>query len=430
MMHVVFNSERCGYKGSGMRKHNGTQLYGIRRILTTLKMGMHKELKHLTIKQKLAMHYVSKESKLTQIDVKVYTNTFTPYFPSQAYDRYLKGIVAITAGKPVPVVTNFAITPKCPCNCWHCSFSDRSKQDVLSFEQLQKTIADVQDMGTSVIGLTGGEPLLRDDLEDIIAAIDKRSMPLIFTTGFELTRKRVKSLKKAGLEIPVISLDHYKADIHDKGRRKEGIFDYALKAIELFQEEGFYVAVSFVPDKPLVSDRQEIFKVIDFFKDIGINDMRLTSPILSGKLIRKPEEKLSDENIKTIFDIQKMCTRTKGYPNVFAYDFFESENYYGCGAGFNYMFIDSQGNVCPCDFTMLSFGNILDRPVRDIWEETSQHFCRPGLACYANISNDEIFAKKSKVWPLGKQATLEILNACPSYSRKSIPEFFKRMGMK
>lgn len=412
-----------------MRKHNGKQLYGIKKILTTLKMGMNKELKHLSIKQKLAMNYVSKQSKLTKINDKIYTNTFTPYFPSLAYDRFLKGIVSLTSGKPVPVVTNFAITPKCPCNCWHCSFSDRSKQDVLSFDQLQKTISDVQDLGTSVIGLTGGEPLLRDDLEDIIASIDKRSMPLIFTTGYRLTRKRVKNLKKAGLGIPVISLDHYNSEIHDNGRRKEGIFDYALKAIKLFQDEGFYVAVSFVPDKALVSDRQEIFKVIEFFRDIGINDMRLTSPILSGKLISKPEEKLSEENVKTIFDIQKKCTKTKGYPGVFAYDFFESEKYYGCGAGFNYMFIDSQGNVCPCDFTMLSFGNILDRSVREIWEETSQHFCTPGPVCYANISNDIIFSKRTEEWPLKKQATLEILKECPSYDRQRTPAFYKRMGL-
>ncbi len=59
------------------------------------------------------------------------------------------------------------------------------------------------------------------------------------------------------------------------------------------------MAVSFVPDKTLVSDREEIFKVIEFFKDIGINDMRLTSPILSGKLTRKPEERLSPENVET-----------------------------------------------------------------------------------------------------------------------------------
>jgi len=44
---------------------------------------------------------------------------------------------------------------------------------------------------------------------------------------------------------------------------------------------------------------------------------------------------LSAENVETIFEIQKKCTKTKGYPGVFAYDFFESEKYYGCGAGFN-----------------------------------------------------------------------------------------------
>jgi MoaA/NifB/PqqE/SkfB family radical SAM enzyme len=411
-----------------MRKHNGTQLYGIQKFLTTLKMGMNKELKKLSLRQKLALNYVSKESKLTRIGNKIYTNTFTPYFPSRAYDRFLKGVIAISAGQPLPVVTNFAVTPQCPCNCWHCSFSDRSKKDVLTLEQLRKAIADVQDLGTSVIGLTGGEPLLRDDLEEIIACIDKRSMPLLFTTGYKLTRQRVKDLKSAGLEIPVISLDHYKAEVHDKGRRQEGIFDYAVNAIRLFQDEGFYVAVSFVPDKPLVSDRQEIFKVIEFFRDIGINDMRLTSPILSGKLTTQPEERLSPENVQTIVEIQKKCTRTKGYPGVFAYDFFESEKYYGCGAGFNYMFIDSQGNVCPCDFTMLSFGNIFERPLQEIWAETSRHFRTPGPVCYANISNDVIFSKKKAEWPLRKQATLEILDECPSYDERRLPEFYKRMG--
>ena len=411
-----------------MRKHNGKQLYGIQKVLTTLKMGMNQELKKLSVKQKLAMHYVSKESKLTRIGDKIYTNTFTPYFPSRAYDRFLKGVISVTSGNPLPVVTNFAVTPQCPCNCWHCSFSDRSKKDILSLDQLKKAISDVQDLGASVIGLTGGEPLLRDDLEDIIASIDNRSMPIIFTTGYKLTRDRVKSLKKAGLEIPVISLDHYSAKVHDKGRRKEGIFDDALNAIKLFQDEGFYVAVSFVPDKPLVSNRQEIFKVIEFFKEIGINDMRLTSPILSGKLTSKPEEQLTAENVKTIFEIQKKCTRTKGYPGVFAYDFFECEKYYGCGAGFNYMFVDSQGNVCPCDFTMLSFGNMLERPIKEIWKETNQHFCTPGLSCYANMSNDVVFSKKKAQWPLKKQATLEILEACPSYHEERLPEFYKRMG--
>ena len=412
-----------------MSRLNGEQLYGLRRILTTLRMGRHKELKRLSLKQKLALNYVSRESKLTRIDGKIFSNTFTPYFPSVAYDQFLKGVIQVAQGVPLPVVTNFAVTSRCPCRCWHCSFADRSRHDALSLDQLQASVAEVQALGASVIGITGGEPLLRNDLEDIIACIDERSMPILFTTGYKLTSGRVKRLKAAGLEIPVVSLDHYDPERHDQGRGRKGMHATAIKAIRLFQDEGMYVAVSFVPDRHLVANRDELFRTVDFFRDLGINDMRLTSPILSGHLTERPEELLSPEQVKTIFEVQKKCTQTPGYPGVFAYDFFESEHYYGCGAGYNYMFIDSQGNVCPCDFTMMSFGNILERSLTEIWNETSRHFKVPGPVCYANQSAEHLAAQKPEHWPVNRQVTQAVLKACPSYDLKRIPEFYRRMGM-
>ena len=112
-------------------------------------------MKNPSLKQKIALNYVNKETKLTQIDNEILSNTFTPYYPSLAYDRFLKGMVLTASRTPLPVITNFAVTSKCPCNCWHCSFADRSKKDNLSFTLLQKTIKDLQDMGTAVIGITG-----------------------------------------------------------------------------------------------------------------------------------------------------------------------------------------------------------------------------------------------------------------------------------
>jgi len=408
---------------------NGQQIYGFRRLLATLKMGLHKGLKGLTIKQKLALNYVSKESKLTRLNGKIFSNTFTPAYPSLAYDRFLEGVVATASGIPRPVIVNFAVTPQCPCNCWHCSFADRAKKDVLSLECLKETIASVQDLGTSVIGLTGGEPLLRKDLEDIIASIDQRSMPLLFTTGYHLTKERVQRLKQAGLEIPVISLDHYDPRKHDNGRRKEGMHAYAIKAIELFKQAGFYVAVSFVPDRDLVGNREELFKTIDFFRDLGVNDMRLTSPILSGHLTSDPDALLLPEHVQTIFEVQKLCTETPGYPGVFAYDFFESPQYYGCGAGYNYMFIDSQGNVCPCDFAMLSIGNILREPVEELWQTMSDRFQMPGCGCYANRISSQVASQKPDHWPLDPAASKEITDQIPPFDSQQMPEFYKRMGL-
>ena len=75
-------------------------------------------------------------------------------------------------------------------------------------------------------------------------------------------------------------------------------------------------------------------------------------------------------------------------------------------------------------------GNILQRPIQEIWEETSRHFCVPGCSCYANQSNDVIAANKPEFWPMDKAATQAVLKQCPSYKRDKLPEFYRRMGMK
>lgn len=392
-------------------------------------MGFHKELRGLSIRQKMALNYVAKESKLTRLGNHYYTNTFTPAFPSKAYDRFLKGVVATAKGQPTPVIVNFAVTPQCPCSCWHCSFADRTQKEVLSFQDLKTAISESQDLGASVIGLTGGEPLLRKDLEQITACIDQRSMPILFTTGFQLTAERVAALKQAGLQIPVISLDHYSAERHDRGRRRKGMHATAVKAIELFKAAGFYVAVSFVPDRELVENRQDFFHTIEFFRDLGVNDMRLTSPILSGHLTGNPGALLSTEQVQTVFEAQKKSTDTPGYPGCFAYDFFESRHYYGCGAGYNYMFVDSQGNVCPCDFTMISFGNILDNPLADTWRRMSQQFQKPGCGCYANRISGLMAANAPDHWPLDAKASEVIIREVPPYDRQQVPEYYRRMGL-
>lgn len=408
---------------------NGKQLYGLSRLRATLRMGAHPALKGIGLKKKLALNYVSKQSKLTELGGKIYSNTFTPFFPSPAYDRFLEGVLKVAAGEPTPVVTNFAVTARCCCNCWHCSFAGRDKTDQLSLDQLKDAIGQVQDLGASVIGITGGEPLLREDLEQIIAAIDERSMPLLFTTGFKLTPERVQRLKQAGLGIPVISLDHHTAEVHDQGRGVKGMFDYALKAIAMFQDAGFYVAVSFVPSRALVADQQDFRATLEFFKDLGINDMRLTSPILAGHLTSQPQELLSPEQVAFIRQTQRFLTRTKGYPGAFAYDFFESGDYYGCGAGYNYMFIDAAGNVCPCDFTMMSFGQIQDRPVAELWDAMSARFSRPGCTCYADDCAGAMAALGRATWPATPEESQKVLAQCPPVKDGPLPLFYQKMGL-
>ncbi len=410
----------------------GRQIYGLEKLLIKLKIATNKELKDFSIRQKLVLGSLFNENKTTKVGERIYTNTFIPYFPSKAYDRFLKNLVSMSKGEHVPNVGNIAITARCICKCWHCSYADRINRQGcgdLTTEEIKKAIKEFQDLGACIIGLTGGEPLLRNDLEEIIASVGERSMPIIFTTGYKLTRERVRSLKKAGLAIPVISLDHYTAEVHDKGRGVPGMFDYALKAIKLFQEEGIYTAISFVPNHDLASNMEEMDKCLDFFASLGINDMRLTSPILSGNLKEKPEEALTKSAVENVFKVQKKCVKTKGYPGVFSYDYFESKDFLGCGAGYNFMFIDSEGNACPCDFTGISFGNIKERTIAEIWKDMSSCFCMPGCDCYATKISKYTSEVPTGNLPLKIEQSEDILKKCPPYDENQIPEFFRKLGV-
>ncbi|HAH61990.1 MAG TPA: radical SAM protein, partial [Treponema sp.] len=287
----------------------GKQLYGFQKISGMMEMLKSPIMKTLPLRQLLAMNYVSGNSKLTRVGDRIYMNTFTPYFPSEAYERYVAGILKTVNGQPTPVMMNFAVTADCICNCWHCSFADRTKKNQLTLEELKDAVTQVQELGASMIGFTGGEPLMRSDIAEIVSLVGKKSMSLMFSTGFGLTRGKVRELKDAGLGIPVVSLDHYNAEIHDKRRGREGMHATAIKAIEMYQAEGMYVAVSFVPDHELISNSEELYKTLDFFKSLGVNDMRLTSPILSGHLNDRPEEKLSAADVKRVSEVQKFLVK-------------------------------------------------------------------------------------------------------------------------
>lgn len=71
----------------------GQQLYGFQKIGGMLEMLKSPVMKTLSVRQLVAMNYVSNNSKLTRVGDKIYMNTFTPYFPSVAFERYVSGIL-------------------------------------------------------------------------------------------------------------------------------------------------------------------------------------------------------------------------------------------------------------------------------------------------------------------------------------------------
>ena len=110
----------------------------------------------------------------------------------------------------------------------------------MTLETLTALGRELQDLGAVMVTLTGGEPLLRRDLEEIIELFDERSCLIVGTTGAGLTRQRARALRRSGLFGVGISLDSTNEEEHDRLRGVKGAFRIALDGLRAASEAGLY----------------------------------------------------------------------------------------------------------------------------------------------------------------------------------------------
>jgi len=143
---------------------------GFKKDLILARNMKNKNLRKLPLNALWYLDRIFKNEKLTKISGKYVINTFMPPFPSIAFDQLIKSNVAVYNGKALPYSTYVSLTNKCRFNCWHCSKAYRQGEELRKEAWIQ-IMKKLQDIGVSVIGFTGGEPLLREDLEDIIKSM-------------------------------------------------------------------------------------------------------------------------------------------------------------------------------------------------------------------------------------------------------------------
>ncbi|MFX0006714.1 MAG: radical SAM protein, partial [Candidatus Hermodarchaeota archaeon] len=129
-------------------------------------------------------------------------NTFAPPVGSKPMFRALKGLIkSQLMPYPLPLAMTFAVSYNCQCNCVHCSAGKHFKKDrkELTTEEAKKLIDEAQKLGVSMIVFTGGEPLLREDIFELVSYVDStKAMPMMFTNGEFLTDENVEKLADAG----------------------------------------------------------------------------------------------------------------------------------------------------------------------------------------------------------------------------------------
>ncbi len=310
-----------------------------------------------------------------------------------------------TIGKRLaPISTYMAITHHCMYHCWHCSassFMERSEKD-MSREELLLVVKQIKELGTGIIGFTGGEPLLRKDLEEAItlaAAPTEASnlkggasvpcMTLVFTTGYGLSRERANSLKNAGLFGIAISLDSVSSKKHDIMRGVEGAFDRAIEAIGNAKAVGLYTMCQTVCTRELLNSG-EIYDLARYAKALGIDEMRIMEPIPCGSMKEHEKEVLTKEEQSKLISLHIEMNEDQSFPKVSVFPYVESEDQYGCGAGSQHSFVDAEGNFGPCDFLPSSYGNLLKEDAAAIWQRMHEKVGKPKCTCCAKCSEEQV----------------------------------------
>jgi len=132
------------------------------------------------------------------------------------------------------------LTYRCNARCAICAYWTRPSdpRDEMTLPQIQDGLERVCRHGCGFVNFTGGEPTLRHDLEDIVAHASRLGMwTSLVTNGGMLTRERVRSLKRAGLDSLMVSLDSPEPATHDRIRGVPGLHRRVLENVRVISEE-------------------------------------------------------------------------------------------------------------------------------------------------------------------------------------------------
>jgi radical SAM enzyme (rSAM/lipoprotein system) len=272
-------------------------------------------------------------------------------------------------------------TLRCNLNCLHCGSDCKKESSVLDmpfedFLQVLKEISHKYKPGNVMIVLTGGEALMRKDLEECGTKITELGFPWgMVTNGLMLTQDRYDGLVKSGLRAITLSMDGLEEN-HNWLRGSPKSFEAVEKALEVIASNKKVVhdVVTCVNKRNLHELEQIRQKLIAS----GVQAWRLFTIAPIGRAGEYADLFLNATEIRYLFDYIRKCRYSDKIKTSFSceayagdYDHEIREGLFFCRAGINIGSVLADGSVSACPNNSRNFiqGNIYEEPFLQIWEQ-------------------------------------------------------------
>lgn len=342
----------------------------------------------------LIKRFFSSHSSLGTLATYDGSNIYSLYFPpipSPAHERLFESFLSTHVFKrPMPMAATIGVTGHCQYRCEHCSAVDRSPdRPDMTFDEIKRAIGECLDLGVSNITFTGGEPLLRKDLARLIASVPPElSVSQVFTNAANLTPDRVAELRIAGIYGLQVSLDSPDPAEHDRLRGSDGAFAAVERGVTEARRAGLLVGVSTYATRNRVWEDHFLPRMADLAAGWGAQELTVFDAIETGRLRGKKDLMLdSFSRRKLLAEMRAVNRRLRGKMRTVTQSWTNSGRGFsrliGCLAANFQLHITAQGDLTPCDFTPLSFGNIRESSVSELWQALLSHpaYRRRTLRC-------------------------------------------------
>lgn len=253
-------------------------------------------------------------------------------------------------------------------------------------------IDDIISFSKPVIVLTGGEPLLREDIFDIAEYGASKALRMcLATNGTLITPKICKKIKSSGIKMVSLSLDGATAATHDDFRKQPGAFNATIAAAHYLTEHkiDFLINSSFTK-----RNQHDITHCFRLAKSLGAKAWYLFMVIPTGRGNELLEELISPDDYQEILDWHtqietnetEILMRPTCAPHYYRIRFenskdtnnfqkqrqlsFSPTGSKGCLAGQTIALLDIDGNIMPCSYLPISAGNVYEEKFQEIWEKS------------------------------------------------------------
>jgi MoaA/NifB/PqqE/SkfB family radical SAM enzyme len=343
---------------------------------------------------------------------------YLPAFPTKAFfialDKFLVQDTSDSEINPTSVL--LSMSKLCNYHCPHC-YQKFDSNEEMPLEKLLGTAQQLQNLNISFINIEGGEPLI--DFKRLTALLEildeNRSEIWVNTNGSLVTREKAQKMKDLGVFGVMVSLHYWQKEKYDRFVGVKGAYNRAIASLKIFNKVGISTAINCTGTQDLIKSGG-FEKIMQIAKDNNCSLVQLIHEKPAGGWMGRKDTLDKEYLDKLILYhlIYSSNKKFKYYPAISSQAYESLKNNFGCTAGgIERFYINASGEVQPCEFVNVSFGNLTEEPFYEIYKRMRKVFNVPRInwiCCTESYKiNKAMRQLQQKITPLSKKMSEKLI---------------------